>query len=150
MLVSQDPYSLDLGIGGDDKPVIEFTDVREHRLSSEGTLIQARASRAQRFDGHDVLYDIDVMMSGNTTSTLRSDNATMANETIVLRGNVRYVNNTTTLTTDAARYSKGLIEGLEPFVLQERGLEARGSSFRYNTDSGKLTASDIDAKILTR
>jgi lipopolysaccharide assembly outer membrane protein LptD (OstA) len=153
MLVSQDPYSLDIDLNSDENPIIEFLDVKEHRLSENGIELEAKASRAQRFEDRDILYDMDALMvENNDIKTLRSDNATLKGDVVYLNGDVLYTGNATTLASEAVEYhqKEGKLIGTTPFRLENGGVVANGKSFVYDTKAGKLEAQGISAVIQTR
>jgi LPS export ABC transporter protein LptC len=148
MLMSQDPYSLNLNLNGTSSPVIELSNVKEYKLDSEGTKVEASASRAERFNDRDILYDINVLMTqNNSTQTLSSNNATLIGNVIHLNGNVRYVNNGTVVTTEAVEYhqNKSMLIGKVPFKIERDNATVHGSSFSYLVKAGKFNAKNVKA-----
>jgi LPS export ABC transporter protein LptC len=152
MLISQNPYALDLNLSDIDKPTIEFFNVKEYELNQDGVKLEASASKAQRFQDKDILYDINILMTQNNGSqTLKSDNATLANNIVYLNGNVRYIGNGTTVTTESVEYhqNRDMLIGKTPFRVEKDNIVARGNSFSYRIKLGKFDASGIKAVIQT-
>jgi lipopolysaccharide assembly outer membrane protein LptD (OstA) len=133
--------------------MIEFFNIKDYRLSEKGVELEARASKAQRFDDMDILYDIDALMiDDNKTKTLNANNATFKNNIVYLAGDVRYIDNSMILTTEAAEYrqKENRLLGTAPFKLEDKGAIARGGSFVYDIAQGTIEASNINAVIETR
>jgi lipopolysaccharide assembly outer membrane protein LptD (OstA) len=152
MLIFQNPYSLDLNLSDVDSPVIEFFDVKEYELNQDGMKLEASASKAQRFKDKDILYDINIlMMQEGSLQTLKSDNATLANNIIYLNGNVKYVGNGTVVTTESVEYhqNSSTLIGKMPFKAERSDIVARGNSFSYRVKLGEFDARNIKAVIQT-
>jgi hypothetical protein len=154
MLISQDSYSLDLGEFGENKPAIEFFNIKDYKITQDGVGIYATASRAQRFEDMDVMYDIDVlMMKKEGTDRLKSDNGTLKDNVFYLNGNVRYQRaDLLSLATEAVEYyeeNKTLISKT-PFTFEGKGMRAFGDSVAYDMQSGQINAKNVKALIQTR
>jgi hypothetical protein len=154
MLVSQDSYSLDLENLGENKPTIEFFNIKDYKITQNGVDIRSTASRAQRFEDMDILYDIDVLMiKKEGADRLKSDNGTLKSGIFYLNGNVKYERfNLSSLATEAVEYheeNKTLI-GKVPFVFETKGAKAFGDSFVYNIQKGQINAQNFKASIQMR
>jgi lipopolysaccharide assembly outer membrane protein LptD (OstA) len=152
MLISQNPYSLDLNLNDVSSPIVEFLNVKEYKLSQDGIKLEASADKAQRFKDRDVLYDINILvMQNGSAQTLKSDNATLINNIVYLNGNVRYSGNNTVVTTESVEYhqNRSMLVGKSPFRAERDNIVAYGSSFSYHIKPGKLNARDIKAVIQT-
>jgi LPS export ABC transporter protein LptC len=150
MLMSQDPYFLDLDLGDTNSPAIEFFNIKEYKLDKDGIKVEASAGKAERFKDKDVLYDISVsMMQNGSTQTLKSNNATLIGDIIYLNGDVLYSGNATIVTTEAVEYHQNgsMLVGKKPFKIQRDNLVAHGSSFLYYVKLGKLNLYDIKAVV---
>jgi LPS export ABC transporter protein LptC len=150
MLISQDPYFLDLDLNDANSPVVEFFNIKEYKLDKDGIKVEASADKAERFKDRDILYGINVRaVQNNGTQTLRSNNATFIEDVIYLNGDVQYSGNDTVITTEAVEYhqNSSLLSGKKPFKIERYNMIAYGSSFLYYVKLGKLRAQDINAVI---
>jgi LPS export ABC transporter protein LptC len=150
MLISQDPYLLDLDLDGANSPVVEFFNIKEYKLDKDGIKVEASADKAERFQDRDILYGINVkVVQDNGTQTLSSNNATLVKDIIYLNGDVRYSGNDAVITTDAVEYyqNSSLLRGKKPFKIERYNMIAHGNSFSYYVKLGKLRAQDINAVI---
>jgi hypothetical protein len=144
MLVSQDPYSMDLENLNEDKPMIDFFNIKNYKITQNGIDIRSTAKRAQRFDDRDILYGIDVLMiKEDGADRLVSDNGTLKDNVLYLNGNVRYARNGFfNVSAESVEYhedSKILI-GKTPFTFEAKNIKAFGNSFVYNTKNGRIEA----------
>jgi LPS export ABC transporter protein LptC len=154
MLVSQDPYSLDLESLNEDKPMIDFFNIKNYKITQEGINMRSTANRAQRFDDRDVLYGIDVLMiKKDGADRLKSDNGTLKDNVLYLNGNVRYARNGFfNVSAESVEYhenSKMLI-GKTPFTFEGKNIKAFGDSFVYNTKNGRIEAEKFSTSIQMR
>jgi hypothetical protein len=154
MLVSQDSYSLDLENVGENKPTIEFFNIKDYKMTSEGISVYSTASKAQRFKDRDILYDIDVlMMKKDGADRLKSDNGTLKDNVFYLNGNVKYQRaDLLSLATEAVEYheSNKTLIGNTPFVFETKEAKAFGESFVYNVNNGQMDAEEFEILIQMR
>jgi antitoxin component YwqK of YwqJK toxin-antitoxin module len=154
MLVSQDSYSLDLKNLNEDKPMIEFLNIKDYKIAQDGVSVYSTASKAQRFDDMDILYDINVLvMKKEGTDRLKSDNGTLKNSVFYLNGNVKYERaDLSSLSAEAVEYyenNKTLI-GKTPFIFETKGVKAFGNYFVYDMQNGQISAKNVKALIQVR
>jgi LPS export ABC transporter protein LptC len=154
ILLSQDPYLLDLENFSESKPMVDFFNVKDYKITQNGVEIQSTADRAQRFKDRDVLYGIDVLiMKEEGTDRLKSDNGTLKDNILYLNGNVRYARaDQFNLTTESVEYHElsKVLMGKTPFKFESQNGKAFGDSFVYNTKSGQIEAQNFKALMQMR
>jgi LPS export ABC transporter protein LptC len=154
MLVSQDPYSLDLENFNEDKSMIDFFNIRSYKITQNGIDMRSIADRAQRFNDRDVLYGINVLMiKEDGTDILKSNNGTLKKNVLYLNGNVRYVRSGLfNITTESVEYheSNRMLIGKTPFTFEGKDIKAFGDSFVYNAKSGQIEAEKFRTLIQMR
>ncbi|MDR2100205.1 MAG: LPS export ABC transporter periplasmic protein LptC [Campylobacteraceae bacterium] len=149
MLVSQDPYSLDVESFGEERPMIDFFNIKDYKITQEGVNMYSTAERVQRFDDKDVMYGIDVlMMKKGSVDYLQSDNGTLKENVLYLSGNVKYARegffNVSAESVEYYESNKTLI-GRTPFTFESKDFRALGDSFVYNTNNRLLEAEKFKA-----
>lgn len=154
ILLTQEPYSLELKGEDEQKPIIEFFNVNDFNIDEDGIKMSIKADTVRRYSDKDILHNIDAYMQKNSIlETLSANTATILGKTIYFTGDVMYTRDSTfSLATQEAEYHQEnqTIIGKAPFELKDVRVHAFGDNFIYDTKAGKIDASNVKTDIEMR
>jgi lipopolysaccharide assembly outer membrane protein LptD (OstA) len=138
----------------ENKPVVDFFNVKDYKITQNGVEVYSTADRAQRFKDRDILYGIDVLIvKQEGTDRLISDNGTLKDNILYLNGNVKYARaDQFNLTTESVEYHElnKMLIGKTPFKFESKSGKAFGDSFVYNVKNGQIEAKNFEALMQMR
>ncbi|MDD3462347.1 MAG: LPS export ABC transporter periplasmic protein LptC [Sulfurospirillaceae bacterium] len=154
-LLLKNPYKIEeYRADGTKIPNIELFDIKSYQIDNGGLRAILFAKNLSRYDGFDVLLDIDAMHKGDTglIDILRSKRGIQKDGILTFSKDTHYERTDgLKLTGDEIKYDvkNKILSSDIPFVFTQKNSTTEGNSFVYQMKEGKISALSIHSTIIT-
>ncbi len=136
-LTTHEPITLDIKSSPLDFSNITFEQIQAYILTKEGTQATLKAQKALAYNDRNELYKVDAnLYNSSHIDTIKADKAIQKDEIVHLYSDISYEsNNTMLLKSDELLYNTKtkIAKSLAPFSLNHKNMNAKGSSFVFDT-----------------